>query len=108
MFIMQIFACGVAAVMLLPLSLSLAWEKKHGSGSFWAIMGFFAAILTAIVWREMLYQSGKTDWYLLGIHNYPFAAAICIIMLLTGVLCIGINLRALMKRKAGSGGGISP
>lgn len=88
---------GYPAIAFLLYSVSRTAKRQYVIGLLFGFLELVSTILTAVGWKDMLYQSGKTDWYLLGIHSNPFPAVICYALFITSAACIALNIGFLVR-----------
>ena len=89
------FGCFVSSVVFL----AFTTNKRPIVGLAFGVLELIFGALSSAVWAYALKISGKIDWFLLGLLGYPPIALIFYTMLLVGVVCIGINLRHIIKQK---------
>lgn len=95
---MQIITFGFIAFVSFVLSIVFAANKQNIAGLLFGVVELISGVLSSLIWACALKNSGKTDWFLLGLFRYTPAALIFYAMLLAGVVCIGINFGLIIKQ----------
>lgn len=91
---------GVAALLFLGLSVFYCVRKKYGPALIHACLELLSAGLMCVAWADALRVSGKVDWRLLGIRNYPSLGLFCYITLAAGgVLIVWNAVKSFLVRK---------
>lgn len=75
---------GVAALLFLGLSVFYCARRKFGSALIHACLELLSSSLMCVAWADALRISGKKDWRLLGIRNYPALGLFCYAVLAAG------------------------
>jgi len=83
-----IIGCGLVALLFSLCSVAFTNRGRYVLGELFGILELASATVSSSVWAWALKGSGKTDWYLLGIRNYPPIGMIFWSMFIVGVLCI--------------------
>jgi len=94
-----VLAGGFFTLIFFVPSLLFTCSKENIAGLVTGALDFVSAIVMSFGWADALWMSGKVDWYLFGVYNYPVLGWFCITMLIGGVLFITLNIRGIMKRK---------
>lgn len=95
--IAQIFFFGLIALGLFLASVYCIRKGKYVAALVLAVAELGSGALTLPPWLWALKSSGKADWYLLGLRNYPSVALIFYAMFAAGILCIVFSIAGLVK-----------
>lgn len=95
----QIFVFGFIALGLFFFSQIFIWEKKWGIGLLFAGLELISATAASLPWMHALRISGKVDWLLFGVLNYPPIGAIFIAMFVVGIRCAVVNILGMREQK---------
>lgn len=93
----QIFFFGLIALGLFLASVYCIRKGKYIAALVLAVAELVSGALTIPAWMWALKISGKVDWYLLGLRNYPPVALIFYAMFAVGILCIVFSIVGLIK-----------
>ena len=96
----QIFVFGFIALALFMISLCFILAKKPGIGLVFAVLELISASVSSLAWMVALGDSGKTDWFLLGILGYPPIGLIFWSMFVVGIRCVVLNIKIFREQKA--------
>ncbi len=94
----QILIFGFVALLLLIRSVVSIQKKQYTLGLSFGILELLSATVSSSAWAWALKVSGKGDWFLFGILNYPPLGLICISMFVVGVLCVIMGIRGVTKK----------
>ncbi len=94
----QILIFGFVALLLLIRSVVSIQKKQYTLGLSLGILELLSATVSSSAWAWALKVSGKGDWFLFGILNYPPLGLICISMFVVGVLCVIMGIRGVTKK----------
>lgn len=89
---LQIVVFGLLAFLMFVLSAVYTKREKSRIGLAFGVLELLSAAISSSAWAWALKVSGKDDWFLFGVRRYTLMALICIAMLVTGILCIAMNL----------------
>lgn len=88
---MQVIIFGLFALFFFIDSIVCAIRTDFSHGLLCGLLELVSAAISSSAWAWALRVSGKSDWYLLGIHRYTLVSLIFWSMFAVGVLCLVIN-----------------
>jgi len=91
---------GMAALIFFLCSAFSTKQERYSLGLAFGVLELLSAVVSSFVWAEALWESGKIDWFLFGILNYPLIGLIFWSMLVAGVLCVVASIRGIKQKKA--------
>jgi len=95
----QILVFGLVALLLFIGSIVSIQKKLYALGLAFGILELLSATVSSSAWAWALKISGKGDWFLFGILNYPPIGLACISMFLVGVLCVMKSIQRFGKKE---------
>lgn len=103
--ILIIFFFGTLAFVLFIWSMTFFGRKQYKLGLLFACLELLAAVPPSLAWMDALWNSGKSDWYLLGLLGYPFPAVCFYAMFIAGAVCLVLNIRGIVRGRRPAGPG---
>lgn len=84
----QIVVFGLIALAFFILSMLCTALKRYTAGFAFGVLELVSAAASSWAWADALRNSGKGDWFLLGIVRYPMIGLIFWTMFVVGTLCV--------------------
>lgn len=94
----QILVFGFTALAFFTLSLAFIWAKKPSIGLGFAVLELISASVSSLAWMDALRESGKGDWFLLGVLSYLPIGLIFISMFVVGVRCATVSIQGIREQ----------
>lgn len=100
-----IFFFGSIAALLFLASLDYFAKKWYKTGLLFGCLELLSAVPPTLAWMDALWNSGKRDWFLLGLLGYPPIALCFYAMFIAGAVCLILNIRGIVRGKRPEGPG---
>jgi len=95
----QILVFGFVALLFFIRSVVSIRKKRYALGLAFGILELLSAAVSSSAWAWALKVSGKSDWLMFGILNYPPIGLICVSMFVVGVLCVMKSIWGIWQKR---------
>ena len=92
---------GLTAAFLLLVRCFRA--HRYVPGLLFACLELLSAVPPTLAWMDALWNSGKRDWFLLGLLGYTPIALCFYAMFIAGAVCLILNIRGIVRGKRPEG-----